>query len=146
MWLLNWAPDIAIHLMLVVGILGIIISQALKMVPVIDKYSLPLLVGGVLVSLLGVWYEGGIAKDKEYRKAIAEMKVKVAESERKAAEATGRVEIVYRDKVKVVTDTKVVIQEKIINMADYINAKCKVPPEAIDLINQAAKKPQGVSK
>jgi hypothetical protein len=147
MFILNWLPDFVFHLILITGILAVIASLVLKMVPFVDQYRVPLQIIGIILTCVGIWYEGGIAKDNEYRKAILEMKLQVAESDKKAAEATGRVEIVIRDKVKVVHDTKVVIQEKIINMADYIDAKCKITPEAAGIHNQSAKRPVvGVDK
>jgi hypothetical protein len=72
-----------------------------------------------------------------------EAKVKVAEE--KSAQANTKIEYKFIDKVKVVHDTQVVIQERIKEVEKIIDAKCEVPREAIDLLNQAAQTP-GVTK
>ena len=66
-------------------------------------------------------------------------------SEAKSKEVNTVIQKVYVDKVKIVTDTKIVIQEKIVEKEKIIDAECKVEPEAISILNEAAKTP-GASK
>jgi hypothetical protein len=139
MWLLNFLPDFVFHLILIVGVLGLISSYLLSVIPGAALYKIQIQVVSIVLIVVGVWYSGGIAKDKAYRDELNEMKLKVAESEKKAAEANGKIEIVYRDKVTVAKEVQVVIQEKITNMADSIDAKCKITQESIDILNSAAK-------
>ena len=131
MWILNWLPDIAFHLILVLGVLALLTGWALRMVPVVAKYSLPIQVAGVLLTVLGVWYEGGIAKDAEWKARVAELETKVAQAEVKSANVNTKVV------TKVVTKTRV-IRQKGDDVVRYIDreitkydAECKIPQVAI---------------
>jgi hypothetical protein len=131
MWILNWLPDFVFHLILVLGVLALLAGWALRMVPVVAKYSLPIQVVGVLLTILGVWYEGGIAKDAEWKAKIAELETKVAQAEAKSAQVNTKVV------TKVVTKTQV-IKQKGDDVVRYIDreitkydAECKIPQVAI---------------
>jgi hypothetical protein len=130
-WILSWLPDFVFHLILIVGVLALLAGWALRMVPVVAKYSLPIQVAGVLLTILGVWYEGGIAKDAEWKARVAELEVKVAQAEVKSAQVNTKVV------TKVVTKTQV-IKEKGATVTEYIDreivkydAECKIPQAAI---------------
>jgi len=123
MWALNWLPDIVFYLILIAGVLLLLAGWALRMVPLISKYALPIQVVGVLLTILGVWYSGGIAKDREWKARVAELQVKVAEAEAKAAEANTR--IVER----VVTQTRV-IKQKGDTVIRYIDREIKIADDS----------------
>jgi hypothetical protein len=131
MWILNWLPDFIFHLILIVGVLAILAGWALRMIPVVAKYSLPIQVVGILLTVLGVWYEGGIAKDAEWKARVAELEVQVAKAEAKSAQVNTKVV------TKVVTKTQI-IKEKGATVTEYIDreivkfdAECKIPQAAI---------------
>jgi len=140
MWILNWLPDVVFHLILIVGVLALLAGWALRMVPVVAKYSLPIQVAGVLLTILGVWYEGGIAKDAEWRARVAELEVKVAQAEAKSAV----------ENVKIVT--KVVKQLELVrtrgnDVVKYIDREivkydnvCPIPKEVVKAHNMAAER------
>ena len=64
MWILNWLPDWIFYGILMLGLLAIIGGWIIKNIPGIKQYSLFLQLGGVLLTLLGTWYSGGIAKGR----------------------------------------------------------------------------------
>ena len=66
-----------------------------------------------------------------------EDKIKVAEA--KSAQANEDLAKKTQEKTKVVKEVQVVIKEKIVKVASKIDADCKVDPEAIEIINDAAK-------
>jgi hypothetical protein len=68
-----------------------------------------------------------------------EEKVKIAEQQSKAANE--KIKTIYIDRVKVVEKQKEIIKEKIKEVEKLIDAKCEVAPEAIQILNQAAKSP-----
>lgn len=152
MWLLSLLPDTLIHAVLLLGILGVIISLALNVLPFVAKYRAAIQVIASILILIGAWLEGGRAmqieydiKEMEMKVKIAELEKQIAESEKKAIEATNQIEYVYRDKVKVVKDVQVVIQEKIRDVAVNIDSQCKLSSDVIDILNTSAKnvKPVG---
>lgn len=140
MWILNWLPNFAFHLILIAGVLALLIGWALRMVPFVAKYSLPIQVAGVLLTILGVWYEGGIAKDAEWKARVAELEVKVAQAEVKSA----------TENVKIVT--KVVKQLELVrtrgnDVVQYIDREivkydnvCPIPKEVVKAHNMAAER------
>ena len=141
MFLLNWLPNFVFHIILLIGILGIIASFVLQFIPFVSKYTIPIQVISIVLTVIGVWYEGGIAKDREYREAILAMEVKVAESEKRAVEASAKIEYVFVDKIKTVKDVQVVVQEKIRDVAIKIDDQCKISTDVIDILNESAKRP-----
>ena len=142
MWILNFLPNFVFHLMLLIGIVGIVISFIFKTIPFVSKYHIQMLVISIILTVIAVWYEGGIAKDAEYQAMINDMKLKVAESEKKAAEANAEIEYVFIDRVQKVKDVQVVIQEKIRDVAVNIDDNCKITLDTIDILNKAAKSPR----
>ena len=142
MWILNFLPNIVFHLMLLIGILGIAVSFIFKAVPFISKYHLPILILSIMLTLVSVWYEGGIAKDAEYQAMINDMKLKVAEAEKKVAEANAQIEYVFIDRIQKVKDVQVVVQEKIRDVAVNIDSNCKITMDTVDILNKAAKTPR----
>ena len=81
----------------------------------------------------------------EWRAKVVKVEEKVAVVEEKSVEANVVVQKVFVDKIKVVKDTKIVVQEKIVEVEKIIDAECKVAPDVLDILNQAAKNP-GASK
>jgi hypothetical protein len=72
------------------------------------------------------------------------MEAKVAEAEQKSAKANTVIKKVYVDRVKVVKQDVVVVQEKIKEIEKIIDKDCRVAPEAIQLLNEAARPRKGI--
>ena len=64
---------------------------------------------------------------------------KVKEAEAKSAVVNKEIEIVYRDRVKIVKQDVVVVQEKIKEVEKVLDKGCVIAPEAIYILNEAAK-------
>jgi hypothetical protein len=86
----------------------------------------------------GVYFKGGYSVEMEWRAKVAELESKVAVAEQKSKEANTQIQTVYVDRVKVVKEKQIVIQEKLKTVEVKIDANCKVVPEAIDILNDAA--------
>ena len=125
--------------------MGTFSSYFIRYIPPLIPYANAVKIGGILLLVLGVYFKGGYSVEIEWRERVKEVEAKVAVVEQKSQAANVVIQKVYVDKVKVVHDTKVVIQEKIIEKEKIIDAECKVAPEALDILNQAAKNP-GASK
>lgn len=143
MWILSILPEAAIHIIFGLGILGTIAGFVLGFIPFVKTYKLAIQVISLLVLVLGVYLEGGLADYKEWELRVKEMEAKVAKAE--ADSANKNVEI----QEKIVTKTKV-IREKGKDIIKYIDKEvvkkeevikyvenCPVPKEIIDLHNQA---------
>ena len=152
MWILSILPDAAIHIIFGLGILGTIAGFVLGFIPFVKTYKLAIQIISLLVLVLGVYLEGGLADYKEWELKVAEMQVKVAEAEAKSSNANVEVQEKIVEKTKVIRekgrdiiqyiDKEVVKKEEVIK---YIEI-CPVPKDIIDLHNQAAELNKGAKK
>ena len=105
MWIISILPDAAIHIIFGLGILGTIAGFVLGFIPFVKTYKLAIHVISLLVLVLGVYLEGGLADYKEWELKVKDMEAKVAQAE--AQSANTNVEI----QEKVVEKTKIVRQK-----------------------------------
>jgi len=144
--MLSFIPDAlliwAINIVLVIGIAGTVVSVMFKLViryfPWIIPYRLLLQVISVILLVLGVYLKGGYAVEAEWRARVAELEAKIAVAEQQSKEANTKIQTVYVDRVKVVKEKQIVIQEKLKTVEVKIDANCKVVPEAISILNEAS--------
>jgi hypothetical protein len=148
-FLLSFLPDafllFIINTILVVGLLGALSSYFIRFIPTLIPYAEAVKISGVVLLVLGVYLKGGYSVEMDWRAKVTKVEEKVAVVEQKSQEANVVVQKVFVDKLKVVHDTKVVVTEKLVEVEKIVDAECKVAPEALDLLNQAAKNP-GASK
>jgi hypothetical protein len=149
MWLMSWLPDAlliwVINLILLIGLAGTAVSVMFKTVirylPQLIAYRTALQVVSVLVLILGVYLKGGYAVESMWRERVKELeaKVAVAEAESKVVNTEVKEKIVER--VRVVKETQVVIQEKLRDVQVTVDSQCKIHPKVIDILNEAALNP-----
>jgi hypothetical protein len=137
MWLLNFIPDLVIHLAVLAGLATVVLTTFFGSV-IPAMYKMPVQVAGVVVLAASLWLEGANANQASWMAKVAELEEKVRLAEEKSAVVNTKIEYKFLDRVKVVTETKVVIQEKILEVEKLVDAKCDVAPEAIDILNRAA--------
>jgi len=142
MWILNFLPSFFIHIITLVGVVGILASFVLGMVPFINTYKLPLQVFSLVFLLTGMYLEGAASNEEKWLTMVKEMEAKVALAEEKSKNANAKIEYKFLDKVKFVDKTQVVIQEKIKQVEKVIDAKCEIDPSVISILNEAAKAPK----
>ena len=140
MWLLNFLPDIFFHIILLIGLLGIAVSFVLNFIPFVSTYRVAIQAVAILLTVAGVWYEGGIAKDQEYRAKIAELEKKVAVAEAKSHEVNTVIETKIVEKIKVVKENVYINREIIKEVAGgQLNAICTLPKSTISLHDSASR-------
>lgn len=150
MWLLTWLPAALliwiVNLILTVGIIGTAITYFselfLKYMPWLTPHKMIVQIISLVLLVAGVYFKGGVAVEMEWRAKVKEAELKVAQAEDKANKANLKLEEEREKKNKVITQTKVVIQERIVEREAQLNENCVVPPEAISILNDAAKKPE----
>ena len=140
MWYLSLLPNAFFHAIVIAGVLAVLGSMFLKIIPFVNKYYIPLRIIGFVVFTFGIYFEGGLANEERWVAKVKEMEAKVA-----AAEAEGKKETV-KIQQKVVVQQKV-IREKGEEIVKYIDREivrydnsCIIPKEVIDIHNKAAKK------
>ena len=141
MWFLSFIPDWilqwAIHGLVILGLVLTFIGSLVKFIPVIQPYALVGRQLGIVLLVVGVFFEGGYATEMSYRARIAEMQAKIKEAEVKSAQANEKL-------ANEVSKNKELIKEKV-NKNDKdieakrqaINAECKLSDDAWVLYNRA---------
>lgn len=143
MWIINVLPEWAIHAVFSLGVIGVLASFLLSFIPLISKYKLPMQIISLVILVLGVYLEGGLADHKEWQLKARELEVKVAEAETRAAQKNVEVQEKVVTQVQVVkqkgqdiikyVDREVVKKEEVIKFVE----KCPIPQDLIDAHNKA---------
>lgn len=145
MQLLNFVPDIFFHLLLIVGVLGLIAGYLLNNIPFIDTNAKTIQVIAILVTVVAVWFEGGISRDKEYREQIAELKVKIAQAEKESAEANTKLVEQLKENEKLRKEKKNATQTIVNQVVSKYDGNCVLSNAFIRVHDSASqdKLPEG---
>ena len=146
MWMLAFIPDAllawAINTVLIAGIVGFAASfffgYVFRWIPAIAPYHLLIQVVSIVLLVAGVYFKGGYSVEMAWRERVAELEAKIAISEQQSKEVNEKIVTVYKDKVKVVKEVQVVVQEKIKTVEVKIDSQCKITADTVDILNQAA--------
>jgi len=148
MWMLSFIPDSfllwVVNVILLIGIVGSLLSffllhRIVRWFPALAPYHLLIQIISIALLVAGVYFRGGYDTEASWREKlrVAEEKAKIAEEQAKVVNE--KIVIQYRDRVKTVKENVIVYQDKIKEVEKIINQECKVAPEAIDILNNAAK-------
>jgi hypothetical protein len=141
MWFLSFIPDSllqwVIHGTVLLGLLLTFFGGFIRYIPVIGPYGAIGKQIGIVLLVVGVFFEGGYATEMSYRARIAEMQAKIKEAEMKSAKVNEKL-------ASVVSKNKELIKEKVNKNAkdieakrESINAECKLSDDAWVLYNRA---------
>jgi len=143
MWLLHLLPDsfilLIVYVLMGLGALGILLGFFIRFIPWINVYRTPIQIVSIVLFCSGVYWYGGYTTEMIWREQVAALQQQVADSEKKSVETNTVIKKVYIDRIKVVKQDVVVVQEKIREVQKIIDQDCRVAPEAINLLNEAAK-------
>ena len=165
MWIINFLPEWIIHTIFSIGVLGTIAGFVLGFIPLIKTYKLPVQIISIILLVLGIYLEGGLADNKEWQLKVAEMEAKIAQSETKSSEKNVEIQEKIVEKTKIVREkgrdiikyvdrwnTTEVIKEvegperiRREEVIKYIE-NCPVPKEMIDIHNMATELIKGDKK
>ena len=144
MWLLSFVPDALLHLVVITvvftGVGLYALSFFTKLIPPLIPYSGIVRIVGTVLIVCGIYFLGSYSTEMSWRNKVAELEEKVKVSEQKSKDANVQIQTVYKDKVKVVKEIQVVIQERIKEVEKRIDSQCTVDPEVIQILNDAAKR------
>ena len=113
-------------------------TYLLRMIPFMATNAIQLRFVAVLLLTLTVWMEGGIANEAKWQARVQELEARVAAAEKAAVEANGRIETVYVDRVEIVKEIQYVVRKDIAKSSSALDANCRIIPQAVDILNQAA--------
>jgi hypothetical protein len=139
LWMLTFVPDWIYKAILVLGVFAVFAAYFLKIIPVVSAYSKGLKVTGIILIIIGVWFNGQLSADAKWKARVADLQNRIAQAEQQAAETSAQIETVYVDRVQVVRDTQYIIQGQIRESSVDLDATCQISPRAVEILNQAAR-------
>jgi len=98
---------------------------------------------GLALLLGGIYLTGGAGVTELWKAEAEALKAKVAISEEQSKEANSKLDSALKEKNKVVKEVQVVIKERIKEVETKIDSQCVVAPEAISILNDAARNVKG---
>jgi len=142
-WIFSLIPDAILSwiywAIIVVGLTGMFAGWFGKFIPMYGRYISFIKPVGIALVVLGVWLRGGYDVEMAWRAKVAEAEAKVAKAEAASQEVNTKLESERKKKAKVRTEYITTVKERIVKETQVIDAECKVAPEAISILNDAAK-------
>jgi len=139
MWLLEFLPDWIFHAVLVLGMLAIGASFVLKFIPFVITYRLPIQAAGLVLTVLGVWFEGAMSNEASWQARVHEMEQKVAAAEVKSAQENVRIVTQVITKIQTVKDTtNANVQYLETQVAQDLDRECSLTNAGVMLHNSAS--------
>jgi hypothetical protein len=144
-WMLSLIPDAVLNwvywAIIAVGITGMFAGWFGKFIPMYGRYIEFIKPVGIVLVILGVWLRGGYDTEMAWRAKVEEAQAKVARAEAASQEVNTKLEAKIKEKQKVRVEYYNTVKERIVKETQVIDAECKVAPEAIKDLNDAAKNP-----
>lgn len=144
MWILSFLPDWIFHIILLVGVLGLIAGFLSGFIPLVNKYALPIQLVSLLMFSIGLYAAGGLENNKKWKAQVEEMDLKIKAAETKSEEANSKIEIKVIEKTKTIRDKgdaiityidrEVVKDKEIIKFVE----NCPIPDILVNTHNAAA--------
>jgi hypothetical protein len=138
MWILDFLPSWIFTLITVGGLCAFLATEFLSNLPLISMYLKGIRIGSIVALVIGLYMMGGAANQEKWEARVKELEAKVAISEEQSKTANAQLDAKLKEKAKVIKEKEYIIQEKITKIKDQIDAECKVPQAAVDLLNEAA--------
>jgi len=139
-WMIGLLPTWMFHVVVIAGTGLILSSWILKRMPFINQYNFPVLLIGILLTVVGVYYEGGRGTQAAWEAKVADMEAKVKVAEAKSREVNTVIETKVVEKVKIVKERTNANKQIIKEVAGaQLDAKCELPNSTVMLVNSASK-------
>lgn len=140
--MLSFVPDAVLHLVvfgiMITGIGIYALSFLTRFIPPLIPYSGIARIVGTILMIGGVYFYGSYATEMSWRNKVSELETKVAASEAESKKSNIQIQKIYVDKIKIVKETQVVIQERIKEVEKRIDSQCTVDTDVIKILNDAA--------
>lgn len=138
-FLISFLPDFVFHLIVLIGIIGVMASNFFGFIPFVSTYKIPIQVVSIVALVFGVYFEGGIATQEVWEARVAEAEKAVLAKQVEGAQANTKIQYVYIEKTKVIQEAKKASLNDIAQNAAAMDAKCVIIPEVNVILNAAAK-------
>lgn len=142
-WMISLIPDSIFlwitYFLMTVGLGLYILSKLVAWLPVISRYKTPSEIIGVLVLVVGSYLFGSHGTEMVWRQKVKDLEEKVAKAEEQSKQTNSVIQTKIVTKVKEIKVFQDRIKEVIVEKEKIIDAQCKVPDEALEILNASAK-------
>ena len=141
MWIIQYLPDFVTHFIVLAGVIGILLTSIpliWKLVPGLEAYRLLIQLVGIACLGFGLYLEGGLAMEAEYKVKVAELALKLKDAEVRAANTNAKIVTEYVTKKQVIRQKGDIIREYIEREVVKYDRTCPIPTEVIRAHNAAA--------
>jgi hypothetical protein len=149
MFLLHFLPDSFLH-----TVINIVLFAGLGLttigfflvgwIPGLRNYKTLVQILGVVLLAAGIYWKGGYGVEMEWRSRVAELEAKLKLAEEKSQQVNTVIKEKVITKIQKVKEVQVKNQQIIKEVEKIIDAECRVPKEAIDVLNAAARNEEAV--
>jgi hypothetical protein len=134
----DWLITVLVNGLIIVGLVGISAAWIARWVPYFNMYRGPIQAIGVVCLVLGVYFRGGVDVEQAWRERVAKLEAQIAIAEKQSAESNKRLSDQLSQNKKLTQEVRNANQASIRANAEKINAECRVPDVAIQLLNSAS--------
>ena len=139
LWLLNSWISYIVHAALISGVIGTFFGSIVARIPVINSYGAIVKTIALPLLIIAIFAEGYLFASKSWIEEAKKFEEKVKVAEQQAKDANVKLGQALTDKNNSIKQQQVVIQEKIKEVQVKVNAECKISPEVVKILNDAAK-------
>ena len=139
LWLLNSWISYIVHAALIAGVIGTFFGSIVARIPVINSYGAIVKTIALPLLIVAIFAEGYLFASKSWIEETKKFEEKVKIAEQKAKHANDKLSQALTDKNNSVKQQQIVIQEKIKEVEVQVNAECKILPDVVKILNDAAK-------
>jgi hypothetical protein len=134
----DWLITALVNGLIIVGLVGVCAAWISRWVPFFSAYRGPIQLIGIVCLVLGVYFKGGADVERVWRERVKEIEARVAIAEKQSIEANKKLSDQLSQNKKLTQEVKNANQTSIRANAEKINAECRVPDVAIELLNSAS--------
>lgn len=142
-WLMSFVPDSVFiwitYILMGVGLAFYVASKLVAWLPIISRYKTPAEVLGVVLLVVGAYVFGSYGTEMAWRARVKELEEKVAKAEAEAKVTNSKIQTKIVERVKEIKVFQDRLKEVIVEKEKTIDAQCKVSPDAVEILNIAAK-------
>lgn len=139
LWLLNSWISYIVHAALIAGIVGTFFGSIVAKIPVIGNYGAIVKAIAMPLFVIAVFAEGYLFASTSWIEEAKKFEEKVKIAEKQSQETNVKLGQALADKNNSVKQQQIVIQEKIKEVEVKVNAECKIAPDVVKILNDAAK-------
>jgi hypothetical protein len=139
LWLLNSWISYIVHAALIAGVIGTFFGSIVARIPVISSYGAIVKTVALPLLIVAIFAEGYLFASKSWIEEAKKFEERVKVAEQKAKDANDKLGQALTDKNNSIKQQQVVIQEKIKEVQVKVNAECKISPDVVKILNDAAK-------